>query len=73
MRNYAKITNIMIVERNTYLQKLLSKRHNGMIKVLTGMRRCGKSFLLFNLFAEYLKEEGIDDSHNYKGQFGRQA
>ncbi len=66
MRNYAKITNIMIVERNTYLQKLLSKRHNGMIKVLTGMRRCGKSFLLFNLFAEYLKEEGIDDSHIIK-------
>ena len=56
----------MIVERNTYLQKLLSKRHNGMIKVLTGMRRCGKSFLLFNLFAEYLKEEGIDDSHIIK-------
>lgn len=56
----------MIVERNYYLQKLLSKRHNGMIKVLTGMRRCGKSFLLFNLFVDHLKKEGIDDGHIIK-------
>lgn len=66
MRIYAKKTNIMIVERNYYLQKLLSKRHNGMIKVLTGMRRCGKSFLLFNLFVDHLKKEGIDDGHIIK-------
>ena len=38
MRIYAKITNNMIIERNYYLQKLLAKRHNGMIKVLTGAR-----------------------------------
>lgn len=66
MRIYAKKTNIMIIERNYYLQKLLSKRHNGMIKVLTGMRRCGKSFLLFNLFVDHLKKEGIDDGHIIK-------
>lgn len=40
----------MVIERNLYLQKLQSRRHNGMIKVVTGMRRCGKSYLLFQLF-----------------------
>lgn len=56
----------MIIERNYYIDKLLSKRHNGMIKVLTGMRRCGKSFLLFNLFVDILKKEGVDDKHIIK-------
>lgn len=66
MRIYAKITNNMIIERNYYLQKLLSKRHNGMIKVLTGARRCGKSFLLFNIFVDALKKEGVDEKHIIK-------
>lgn len=56
----------MIIERNYYLQKLLSKRHNGMIKVLTGARRCGKSFLLFNIFVDALKKEGVDEKHIIK-------
>lgn len=53
----------MVIERNLYLQKLLSRRHNGMIKVVTGMRRCGKSYLLFQLFVNALQREGVDDAH----------
>lgn len=66
MRIYAEITNNMIIERNYYLQKLLAKRHNGMIKVLTGARRCGKSFLLFNIFVDALEKEGVDEKHIIK-------
>lgn len=53
----------MVIERNLYLQKLLSRRHNGMIKVVTGMRRCGKSYLLFQLFVNALQRERVDDAH----------
>lgn len=53
----------MRIQRDFYLNKLLSRRHNGMIKVVTGMRRCGKSYLLFNLFSDALRKEGIDDNH----------
>ena len=45
------------------LNKLISKKHNGLIKVVTGMRRCGKSYLLFNLFKEYLVNEGVNENH----------
>ncbi|MBQ1870130.1 MAG: ATP-binding protein, partial [Treponema sp.] len=45
------------------MNKLVAARHNGMIKVITGLRRCGKSFLLFNLFVDFLKQEGIDNKH----------
>ena len=44
----------MVIQRNMYLNKLISKKHNGLIKVVTGVRRCGKSYLLFHLFKEYL-------------------
>lgn len=53
----------MNIERPVYLKKLIDRRHNGMVKIITGMRRCGKSYLLFNLFAEYLKNEGTDEQH----------
>lgn len=53
----------MRIERPVYLKKLIDRRHNGMVKIITGMRRCGKSYLLFNLFAEYLKNEGTDEQH----------
>lgn len=53
----------MVVQRKTYLDKLISKKHNGLIKVVTGVRRCGKSYLLFNLFKEYLLSEGVDKNH----------
>lgn len=49
----------MIIQRPHYLQKLIDCRHNGMIKVVTGIRRCGKSFLLFTLFSDWLKQHGI--------------
>ena len=53
----------MDIKRPVYLQKLIDRRSNGMIKIITGMRRSGKSYLLFTLFHNYLKTEGIDDGH----------
>ena len=50
---------MIIIERPVYVNKLISKMDNGMIKVITGIRRCGKSFLLFELFYNYLLEQGI--------------
>ena len=52
----------MNIERPIYLQRLIDRRQNGMIKIITGLRRSGKSYLLFTLFCQYLKEQGIDDS-----------
>lgn len=51
------------IERPKYLNELVSLRNNGMIKVVTGMRRCGKSYLLFNIFTTYLKDNGVSDDH----------
>ena len=56
----------MIIQRPTYLPKLIACRHNGIIKINTGIRRRGKSFLLFTLFAEWLKQQGISDDHIIK-------
>ncbi len=56
----------MVINRDLYLDKLLSRRHNGMIKVITGMRRCGKSYLLFNLFSEYLLNKRVAPDHIIK-------
>ena len=53
----------MEIKRDRYLNLLISKKHNGLIKVITGMRRCGKSYLLFTLFKDYLLAEGIEKSH----------
>ncbi len=53
----------MEIKRNHYLNILISKKNNGLIKVITGMRRCGKSYLLFTLFKEYLLKEGVDEKH----------
>lgn len=53
----------MIIERPIYLKKLISSRLNGMIKIITGVRRCGKSFLLNNIYASWLKEQGVSESH----------
>ena len=53
----------MEIKRDKYLRLLNESRHNGMIKIITGVRRCGKSYLLFKLFYDALKYEGIDDSH----------
>lgn len=53
----------MEIRRDIYLDRLISKKHNGLIKVVTGIRRCGKSYLLFNLFKEHLLAEGTDEKH----------
>ena len=53
----------MTINRPVYLNKLIECRHNGMIKIITGMRRSGKSFLLLNLFSGWLKNNGIDENH----------
>ncbi len=53
----------MEIKRNIYLNKLISKKNNGLIKVVTGIRRCGKSYLLFTLFKDYLLSEGTDQQH----------
>lgn len=55
MKNY--------IRRDSYLEQLINRRENGLIKVITGIRRCGKSFLLFNLFYDYLLEEGVPKDH----------
>ena len=51
----------MEIKRDTYLAQLVSRMWNGQVKVITGIRRCGKSFLLFELFYNYLLEHGIAD------------
>lgn len=56
----------MIVKRDNLLKKLKIRRNNGMIKIITGMRRCGKSYLLFNLFSEALMTEGVKNDHIIK-------
>ena len=53
----------MIIKRDTYLKALISRKQNGMVKVVTGVRRCGKSFLLNELFYAHLRESGISEDH----------
>ena len=53
----------MDIKRDKYLNDLINRMHNGMIKVVTGIRRCGKSYLLFHIFKNYLLEKGIPESH----------
>lgn len=53
----------MEIKRDLYLNKLIRKKNNGLIKIVTGVRRCGKSYLLFNLFHNHLLEEGVDEEH----------
>ena len=53
----------MEIKRDLYLNKLISLKHNGLIKVITGIRRCGKSYLLNEIFYNHLLESGIDENH----------
>lgn len=53
----------MEIKRDIYLNKLIARMNNGLVKVITGVRRCGKSYLLFEIFYNYLKNRGIDDDH----------
>lgn len=52
-----------MIERKKYLDMLIRKKENGMVKVITGIRRCGKSYLLFDIYHKYLNSVGVDDSH----------
>ena len=53
----------MEIKRDAYLKQLKIRKDNGMIKIITGIRRCGKSFLLFVLYKKYLLENGVDNEH----------
>ena len=53
----------MEIKRDYYLQELIDRMHNGLIKVVTGIRRSGKSYLLFNIFREYLLSQKVDEKH----------
>lgn len=52
-----------MIERTRYLDKLIRKKENGLVKVITGVRRCGKSYLLFELYHNYLNSIGVDDDY----------
>ena len=51
----------MVIQRNKYIEALISKRWNGKVKIISGIRRCGKSFLLSTLYKDYLKQEGVSE------------
>lgn len=53
----------MVIKRDFYLSKLIQHNKNGMVKIITGIRRCGKSYLLFKLFRDHLLESGIKEDH----------
>ncbi|MBP5776589.1 MAG: AAA family ATPase, partial [Prevotella sp.] len=53
----------MKMERNMYMQQLIDSKDNGLIKIVTGLRRVGKSYLLKTLFKEYLLKEGVRKDH----------
>ena len=68
----------MVIRRDQFVNELLSKRWNGKVKIITGIRRCGKSFLLSTLYKDYLLKEGVAEdcfvelaldkkAHNTKG------
>ena len=59
----------MEIKRDLYLKQLIERKQNGLIKVITGIRRCGKSYLLNTLFYNYLKSEAVDESHIIKFAF----
>lgn len=50
-----------MIERKKYLERLIARKENGLVKVITGIRRCGKSYLLFNIYKSYLKSTGVED------------
>lgn len=52
-----------MIKRDYYLNKLISSKDNGLVKIVTGIRRCGKSYLLFNIFTDYLLNNGVEPSH----------
>ena len=63
MAHVPQIRCTMQIKRDIYLNQLVNARQNGFIKVVTGSRRCGKSYLLKTLFHNHLLSEGVDESH----------
>lgn len=57
-KNSAQKLNFMLIKRDFYLQQLIDGKQNGLIKIVTGIRRCGKSYLLFKLFKQHLLQSG---------------
>ena len=51
------------IKRDYYMEQLIKRKDNGLIKIVTGIRRCGKSFLLRTLFKNHLLENGVDENH----------
>ena len=59
----SKMEVIMEIKRDAYLNQLISHKHNGFIKIISGIRRCGKSYMLFELFYNHLLENGVNEDH----------
>lgn len=51
------------IKRDLYLKQLIEKQRNGLIKIITSVRRCGKSYLLFKIFYDYLLKSGVNENH----------
>lgn len=75
MQHVAKISSkegeLMEIRRDFYLDKLIKRKHNGLIKIITGIRRCGKSYLLNTIFYQHLLSCGIDDAYIIRFAFDR--
>ena len=61
------------ISREIYLNQMINKQNNGLVKIITGMRRCGKSFLLDPIFKEYLLGKGISENHIIKIDFDERS
>ena len=59
----------MEIKKIEYLNKLIIRKHNGFVKIITGIRRCGKSYLLNNIFYDHLTSEGVKEDHIIKFAF----
>ena len=53
----------MEIKRDLYLDRLIQRKHNGLVKIITGIRRCGKSYLLRKLFKDHLLTQGVPSDH----------
>ncbi|MCQ2913942.1 MAG: AAA family ATPase [Alphaproteobacteria bacterium] len=52
-----------VIQRDLYLNQLIDRKHNSLIKIVSGIRRCGKSYLLFKLFKQHLLDNGVMEDH----------
>lgn len=65
-KKYSVVGKMKRIDRDLYLKKLVEKRENGLVKIVTGLRRCGKSFLLDPIYKEYLLNSGVKENHVIK-------